>query len=173
MIPSPLPYGTITMKSLSLRCAPLVAALGLLLASPAFADNTATGDVYANVPSTCEIYSIDPVTANFGVSVTQTSASGYINILCNLNAGYSLTAPTVDASGNFTITAISGTSGATMLVKLRESTTGNAWTSSDIVGGNGTGQFQQYPFTLDFNVAGGLPSYGSYVGSFDVTLAAH
>lgn len=156
------------MKKLSL----LAALIAATLATPAFADNTATGDVYANVPSTCEIYSIDPVTANFGVSVSQTSAGGFINILCNKDGGYSLTAPTVDASGNFTISAISGTSGATMLVKLRESTTGSAWTSSDIVGGTGTGQMQQYPFTLDFNVAGGIPAYGSYVGSFDVTLTA-
>ena len=156
------------MKKLSL----LAALIAATLATPAFADNTATGDVYANVPSTCEIYSIDPVTANFGVSVTQTSAGGFINILCNKDAGYSLTAPTVDGSGNFTINAISGTAGASMLVKLRESTTGGAWTSSDIVGGQGTGQMQQYPFTLDFNVAGGIPAYGSYVGSFDVTLTA-
>ena len=157
------------MKKLFLLLATLMATA---VVSPAFADNTATGDVYANVPSTCEILSIDPVTANFGVSVSQTSAGGNIQIICNKDAGYSLTAPTVDASGNFVISAVSGTAGATMLVKLRESTTGSAWTSSDIVGGTGTGNVQLYPFTLDFNVAGGIPAYGSFVGSFDVTLTA-
>lgn len=158
------------MKKLFLLLATLMAST---VASPAFADNTATGDVYANVPSTCEILSIDPVTANFGLNVTQTSASGNIQIVCNKDAGYSLTAPTVDGSGNFNISAISGTAGATMQVQLRESTTGSAWTSSDIVGGTGTGQVQFYPFQLVFNPTGSaIPAYGSYVGSFDVTLTA-
>lgn len=158
------------MKKLFLLLATLMATA---IVSPAFADNTATGDVYANVPSSCEILSIDPVTANFGLNVTQTTAGGNIQILCNKDAGYRLTATTVDTSGNFTIAAISGTSGATMQVQLRETTTGDAWTSYDIVGGQGTGQVQFYPFQLVFNPSGSaIPAYGSYVGSFDVTLTA-
>lgn len=150
----------------------LVIALLATVASPyAFAQSTGTGQVAANVPNSCEIVSIDSSTANFGMNVASTMTSGNIQVLCNLDTGYSLTADTVDQDGRFEIAQISGNGGAPMIVELKDGLTGSAWTPGYLVGGEGTGTFAYHPFQLEFNPGSGLlPAYGSYAGSFDVTL---
>ncbi|WP_423171085.1 hypothetical protein [Stenotrophomonas maltophilia group sp. CASM26] len=151
---------------------PLTLALLAALATvPAFA-NSATGTVTANVPSTCEIMSVDDVHADLSQHSAQLQTGGSIQVICNKDAGYSITTSTVDANGRFAITAVSGTSGATMEVELRETATGNTWSNSDIVGGTGTGLTQSIGFQLVYNPSGGpIPAYGFYTGplTFDLT----
>lgn len=148
-----------------------LALLAALVTAPAFA-NSATGTVTANVPSTCEITSVDNVHGELSQHSSQIQTGGNIQVICNKDAGYSITTSTVDANGRFSIAAISGTSGATMEVELRETVTGGSWSNSDIMGGTGTGLTQFIPFQLVYNPTGGpLPAYGFYTGSltFDLT----
>jgi|GEM_PF-4303307 len=152
-------------------CPLTLALLAALATAPAFA-NSATSTVTANVESTCEIMSVDNVHGDLGQHTAQLQTGGNIQVICNKDAGYSITTSTVDANGRFVISAVSGTSGATMEVELRETTTGNTWSDSDIVGGTGTGLTQFIGFQLVYNPSGGaLPAYGFYSGplTFDLT----
>lgn len=158
------------MKSLSLRCAPLVAALGTLLASPAFA-NSMSGNVTANVASTCEIRAVTDVHADFEFSVSSSSRTGQILVICNKDANYTLTSPTVDASGRFWLSSISGTPGATLEVELRDNT-GVPMGSARAMNLVGTGIQEWIPFTLVYNPGGAaLPAVASYASTlqFDLT----
>ena len=150
----------------------LVFALLATFATPyAFADSTGTGQVAATVPDACEITSIDYSTANFGLGVTSMSTNGQIRVVCNVDTGYSLTADTVDQDGRFEIAQVSGNGGSPMTVELKDGVTGSAWTPGYLVGGQGTGMSAAHPFQLVFNPASGLiPAYGTYAGSFDITL---
>lgn len=149
----------------------ILALLAALVTAPAFA-NSATGTVTANVPSTCEITSVDNVHGELSQHSSQIQTGGSIQVVCNKDAGYSITTSTVDANGRFEIAAVSGTSGATMEVELREVVTGNSWSNTDIVGGTGTGLTQFIGFELVYNPSGGpIPAYGFYTGplTFDLT----
>jgi len=157
------------MKKLSLLAIGLTAALA---APAAFADSTGTGTVTANVPSTCEIQFVENVHGEFSTNVTSTSATGNIAVICNKDAGYSLSTPTTDANGRFILNAISGTGGATMEAELRETVTGQAWDSGDLVGGQGTGMTEFHSFQVIYNPSGAaLPAYGAYTAdlTFDLT----
>lgn len=147
--------------------------LALVAFAPSAFANSVQGGVTANVPSTCEITAVDAVHAEFGLNVSTTSASGNIHVVCNKDAGYSISSPTVNADGRFTIPAISGTAGATMQVEVRESVTGNALNSGDLIGGTGTGLTQFIGFQLVYNpLGGGIPAYGFYSGQWTVDLTS-
>lgn len=158
------------MKKLSLLAIGLMAALA---APAAFADDSKTGTVTANVPSTCEIQFIENVHGEFAANITSTSATGNIAVLCNKDAGYSLSTPSTDSAGRFTLNAISGTAGATMEAELRETVTGQPWSNTDLVGGQGTGQTVYHSYQVVFNPAGGvIPAVGSYTADVTVDLTA-
>ena len=155
------------MKKLYLL-ATLIAAV---VAAPSALADPVTGNVYANVPSFCQINSVEDVTADFGMGTRSMESTGLISVICNLNKGYSITNTTVDSAGRFVIPAVSGTSGASMQVELRQNVTGSAWTDASILGGTGTGLTQLIPFKLVFNPNGGpIPSYGQYVGTLTFDL---
>jgi len=158
------------MKKLFLLAMTMLAALA---APAAFADSSGTTTVTATVPSTCEIQFIDTVHGDFSTHVTSTTATGNIAVLCNKDAGYSLSTPTPDSAGRFMLTAISGTSGATLEAELRETVTGQSWGNTDLVGGVGTGQTVYHPFQVIFNPSGGaLPPVGSYTASLTIDLTS-
>lgn len=150
-----------------------LALLALMAFAPSAFANSLQGSVTANVPSTCELTAVDSVHAEFGMNVSTTSGSGQIHVVCNKDAGYSISSSSVNADGRFTIPAISGTAGATMQVEVRESVTGNALNSGDLIGGTGTGLTQFIGFQLIFNpLGGGIPAYGFYSGQWTVDLTS-
>ena len=155
------------MKKLSLLAIGLMAALA---APAAFADDSKTVTVTANVQSTCEIQFVENVHGEFAPRVASITASGLIAVLCNKDAGYSLSTPTTDSAGRFTLNAISGTAGATMEAELRETVTGQPWSNTDLVGGQGTGQIVYHSYQVLFNPDGGIPAVGSYTADVTVDL---
>ena len=146
--------------------------VALVAFAPSAFANSMSGNVTANVPSTCEIRAVTDVHAEFGFNVSSTTGSGNILVACNLDANYTLTSPTVDAAGRFTLPSISGHPGAEMEVELRDNT-GVPLTSSGAMNRVGTGQSEWVPFSLNFNPAGLLPPVAFYQGTltFDLTAA--
>lgn len=147
-----------------------IISLGLaLLSFNATAQSQATATLSASVETNCEILSADDSHADMGSSL-MTTTQGTVDILCNKDLPFSITAST-DSSGRIALPAVSGAPDTYLVVAVKDPD-GVPFFGGRSYQSTGTGFVQTLSPSYEFNPDGGRPPAGSFEGTITYTLTS-
>lgn len=148
----------------------LALAVAALVVAPSALANDVTANISAGVPLMCEIAQATDTDAEFPSGAMSVTQYTQMLVRCNLDQSFTITTPTPDAAGRFSIS--NGVQ--TMDVELTSGNSGtNIWGSSVEITGVGTGNLQFVDYGLKFNPDRAyLPAAGTYNGTITFSLTA-